>query len=111
MIARCVYLEGDFAPGKREEFEAFCVQEILPLMKRFPGVLSVRIMSALDIEDSGHALRISFESIYPSREAMDYAFTQPTRQELKKKLAEKLPLFKGRMFHITQQVLTDETVG
>lgn len=93
---------------RRQNFETFLIEEIVPLMKRFPGVLSVRVLSAMEVEDGGREISISFESIYPSKEAMDYAFTQPIRKELKTKLGEILPLFNGRMFHITQQVLAEE---
>lgn len=108
MIARCVYLEGSIEVAKKMEFHQFLVNEIVPLMKRFPGVLSVRVMSALQIEDEGRNLCISFESLYPDLDAMKYAFAQPIRGELKQKLSEIMPLFKGRMFHITQNVLTEE---
>jgi hypothetical protein len=108
MIARCVYLEGTIEDSKKEEFEKFLIDEILPLMKRFPGVRSVRVMSALRVEDEGRNLCISFESIYPDLATMEFAFTQPIRGMLKQKLSEIMPLFHGKMFHITQTVLADE---
>ena len=110
MIARCVYLEGSIGAENRVAFETFLIGEIVPLMKRFPGVLSVRVMSAMEIEDDGREISISFESLYASREAMNFAFTQPIRGQLKKKLGEILPLFNGTMFHITQNVLVDDTI-
>jgi hypothetical protein len=104
-------LEGSIEDSKREEFEKFLIAEILPLMKRFPGVVSVRVMSALYVEDEGRNLCISFESIYPDLAAMEFAFTQPIRGILKRKLSEIMPLFHGKMFHITQNVLADDFVS
>jgi hypothetical protein len=105
MIVRCVYLEGDVNKAEQERFDAFLVDEILPLMKRFPGALSTRIMKSGSIEDGGRQIYATFETVYTSQDAMAFAFTQPVRKELKAKLAEILPLFHGRMFHITQEIL------
>jgi hypothetical protein len=111
MIARCVYLEGSIEDSRKKEFEKFLIDEIVPLMKRFPGVLAVRVMTALQVEDEGRNLCISFESMYPDLATMEFAFTQPIRGMLKKKLSEIIPLFHGRMFHITQNVLVEECLG
>ena len=111
MIVRCAYLEGDVLPENRARFDAFIAAEVVPLMKRFPGVQSVRVMRAIAVEDDGHGIYMSFESAYPSQEAMDHAFTQPIRQEMRAKMKEILPLFKGRLFHITQQMIADDKPG
>jgi uncharacterized protein (TIGR02118 family) len=105
MVVRCVYLEGTVDGEDRERFDRFMVEEILPLMKRFPGAVSARIMRQLSVEDGGRPLYMTFETVYPSLEALEYAFTQPIRKELKAKLSEIMPLFGGRMFHITQELL------
>lgn len=110
MIARCVYLEGCLPEENRQDFFNSITKEIVPLMKSMPGVLSVRVLAAMEIEDEGRDLRITFESIYPSKEAMNFAFSQPIRSQLKAKFNEILPLFKGRVFHITQQVLAEESL-
>lgn len=107
MIVRCAYLEGDVLPENRARFDAFIAAEVVPLMKRFPGVQSVRVMRAAAVEDGGHSLYMSFESAYPSQEALDFALSQPIRLELRAKMKEILPLFQGRMFHITQAMIAD----
>lgn len=110
MIVRTAYLEGEVAPQNMERFDAFIATEVVPIMKRFPGVMSVRVMRAQGIEDNGPALYMTFESVYDSVEAMNHAFFFPVRQELKAKMAEIIPLFKGRLFHITQHLLADDSV-
>lgn len=108
MIVRCAYLEGRVESENIVRFDAFIAREIVPVMKRFPGVRSVRVMRALNVEDDGPSLHMTFESVYDSVEAMNQAFSLPVRQELKARMKEVLPLFTGRLFHITQELIADE---
>jgi len=111
MIVRAAYLEGRVAPENMAHFDAFIAREVVPLMKRFPGVRSVRVLRAISVEEDGPQLHMTFESVYDSVEAMNHAFTFPIRQELKAKMVEILPLFTGRLFHITHELIADKTVG
>lgn len=108
MIVRCAYLEGRVEAANLARFDDFIAREIVPVMKRFPGVRSVRVMRALSVEDDGPLLHMTFESVYDSVEAMNHAFDFPVRQELKARMKEILPLFTGRLFHITQELIADE---
>ena len=108
MIVRVACLEGHVAPENRARFDEFIAREIVPVMKRFPGARSVRVMRAESIEDEGPSLYMTFETVYESVQAMQHAFTFPVRQELKARMKEILPLFSGRLFHITQQLIADE---
>lgn len=110
MIIRTACFEGTVKPGDVDRFDVFVADEVVPLMKRFPGVRSVRVLRALSIEDEGPLLYMTFESCYDSVEAMERAFADPVRQVLKAKIAQIWPLFHGRLFHITQKVLVDESV-
>jgi len=111
MIVRTAYLEGKVLPQNVRQFDAFIATEVVPIMKRFPGVRSVRVMREQGIEDGGPSLYMTFESVYDSVEAMNHAFTFPVRQELKSKMQEILPLFEGRLFHITQHLVADESAA
>lgn len=71
MIVRCACLQGDVDPENRMAFDRFMASELRPLMKRFPGVISVRIMRAERIEDGGPPIYMTFESVYPSIEVME----------------------------------------
>jgi len=110
MIVRTACLEGFVNPEDIDRFDAFIAHEVVPLMKRFPGVRSVRVMRAQSIEDDGPMLLMTFESVYDTVDAMTHAFTSPVRLLLKAKIAEIMPLFNGRLFHITQKLLVDEPV-
>ncbi|KQX86725.1 hypothetical protein [Variovorax sp. Root473] len=110
MIVRTACLEGSVKPQDIARFDAFITSEVVPLMKRFPGVRSVRVMRAQSIEDDGPKLYMTFESAYDTVDAMANAFAHPIRQVLKSRLAEIMPLFDGRLFHITQYLLADEPV-
>lgn len=111
MIVRTACLEGEVKPQDIDRFDAFIATEVVPVMRRFPGVKSVRVMRAQTIEDNGPALHMTFESVYDSVEAMNHAFSFPVRQELKARMLEIMPLFKGRLFHITQHLIADECVS
>ena len=56
MIVRCAYLEGRVEAANLARFDDFIAREIVPVMKRFPGVRSVRVMRALSVEDDGRGL-------------------------------------------------------
>lgn len=108
MIVRSACLEGQPQPGQAQTFDAFIVREIVPLMKQFPGVRATRILRSVRVEDGGPPLYLSFESVYDSQEAMQAAFEAPVRQRLRARLAQIMPLFDGRIFHITQDLLHDD---
>ncbi len=110
MIVRTACLEGRVQPQDIDRLDVLVATEIVPLMKRFPGVLSVRVLRALSIEDDGPLLHLTFESAYESEDAMRKAFLDPVRQELKAKLSLITPMFIGRLFHITQKLIADERV-
>ena len=46
MCVRTTYLEGIVDPEDIDRFDTFIAHEVVPLMKRFPGVRSVRVMRA-----------------------------------------------------------------
>lgn len=108
MIVRSACLEGQPKPGQARTFDELIVREIAPLMQEFPGVRGTRILRSAVVEDGGPALYLSFESVYDSQEAMRTAFAAPIRQQLRARLAEIMPLFDGRLFHITQELLHDD---
>jgi len=109
-IVRSACLEGRVKPGHADQFDAFILEQIAPLMKRFPGVRATRILRSLEVEDDGPPLYMVFESVYDSVDAMRAAFADPVRQELRQRLGEVMPLFEGRMFHITQMLSADESL-
>lgn len=74
-------------------------------MSRFDGAQSVRVMRAQDIDDGAPSIYMTFETVYLSHEAMLNAFSKPIRAELRAKLAEIMPLFHGKIFHITQTLV------
>lgn len=110
MIVRTACLEGRVQPQDIDRLDALVATDIVPLMKRFPGVKSVRVLRALSIEDDGPLLHLTFESAYESEEAMRQAFLDPVRQELKAQLTRITPMFTGRLFHITQKLIVDDRV-
>lgn len=110
MIVRAAYLEGHVKHENLQRFDDFVAREIVPLMRRFPGVRAVRVLRAQSVEENGPSLHMTFESVYDSVQAMEHAFTFPVRQELKARMKEIAPLFSGRLFHITHHLIADERV-
>ena len=108
MIVRCAYFEGAPAPEHKESFDRFFAEEAPVILKKFPGIISLRIMKAQSVEDNGHQIYLSVESVYPSLEAMKHALTQPAREEFKARMMSIMPMFKGRMFHITQELVAEK---
>lgn len=97
MIVRTACLEGTVKPEDVDRLDAFVIEQLVPLMKRFPGVRAVRVLRALSIEDGGPRLHMTFESSYDSVDAMERAFADPVRQVLKAQLAQIRPWFQGRL--------------
>ena len=92
-------------PEDQEAFDSFIHSEVVPLMSRFDGAQWVRVMRAQEADDGAPPIYMTFETAYPSQEVMLNAFSKPIRAELRAKLAEIMPLFHGRIFHITQTLM------
>lgn len=108
MIVRTACLQGSVKPQDIDRLDRFVAEEVVPLMKSFPGVRSVRVLRALCVEDDGPLLHMTFESAYDDEQAMRSAFTHPVRSELRARLEHIKPWFEGRMFHITHKLIADE---
>ena len=106
MYVRCAYFEGDVDPADRERFDGFMDAEIMPRLAKMPRVRAVRLLRGREFEDDGPRFYQTIEQDYDSLEDIRNALASEVRAELRERLLEILPLFKGRLSHTNHAVTT-----
>ncbi len=104
MYVRCAYFEGYVDPDDRQRFDEFMVTEIMPRLTKMPKVRAVRLLRGQAFEDDAPLIYQTIEQDYDSLEDIDRALASEVRAAMRKKLAEVMPLFKGRLYHINHLV-------
>jgi heme-degrading monooxygenase HmoA len=98
-VLRCAFFRGRVSPGREAEFEALLTGRLLPLWRRFPGALEVRLLRPLDADAPPLALVLSTR--YPSLRAMRDALASDIRERTREPTRDLLAMFEGEVFHTT----------
>lgn len=100
MITRYALFEGKVNEGQEAAFRAPVTAEILPLWKRFPGALSVRVSYAVKRDDGAPEFPMILAVSYPDVAAVDAALASPIRTEARAATESVLArFFAGRIHH------------
>lgn len=100
MITRYALFEGKVAEGQDAEFRTAVSAEILPLWKKFPGALSVRVSYAVQRDDGAPEFPMILAVSYPDVAAVDAALASPIRTEARAATESVLArFFTGRIHH------------
>lgn len=100
MITRYALFEGKVSEGQEAAFRAAVTTEILPLWKRFPGALSVRVGYAVKRDDGAPEFPMVLAVSYPDVAAVDAALASPIRTEARAATESVLArFFTGRIHH------------
>ena len=101
---RCAYFEGDVAPENQERFNNFIDEEVVPIMRTFPGLRQLRIYRPVWREEGALNLYQQFELTFDSEEDIEQFLASEERQANKDKLDQILPLFDGQIKHVNHRV-------
>ncbi|HEX9648695.1 MAG TPA: hypothetical protein VGB88_14410 [Alphaproteobacteria bacterium] len=104
MHIRCAYFEGEVAPEMRARFDRFMDTEIMPRLTSMPKVRAVRLLRGEAFQDGAPGIYQTIEQEYDSIADIEAALASEVRREMRDKLTEIMPLFKGRIWHINHRL-------
>lgn len=104
MYTRCAYFEGTVDRQDQETFNNFIDQEIVPIMRTFPGLRQLRILRPVWREEGAPHYYQQFELSFDSLEAIEHFLASKERAANVIKIQEILPLFKGTIKHMNHRV-------
>ena len=100
MHVRCAIFEGTVAEADQPKFDACIKDKVMPIILGFPKIRAMRVLRARSVEDDGPPVYQIFELQFDTAEDAAAALATPKRAESRAALAEIMPLFKGRIYHI-----------
>lgn len=103
MFTRSAVFEGRIHPGQEEAFFALVESELVPIWKRMPQALAVRVMRTLDTDPEAPQIFLVQEVDYPSRQAVAEALASPVRAEGRAATDRLAELYEGRFYHLVYE--------
>jgi hypothetical protein len=100
MHVRAGIFEGTVDPKDQPAFDAFIQEKVLPILTSFPKIRQARVLRSKSVEDDGPPIYQVFEMQFDTAEDCAAALASPTRARSRAALAEVMPMFKGRIYHI-----------
>ncbi len=100
MYTRSAIFEGTIRPGLEEAFYAEVERTLLPIWRRLPHALSVRLHRPVRRDDGVRAVFLIQEIDYPSLEAIDAAMASSVRDEARAAHERIMPMYDGTHHHI-----------
>jgi hypothetical protein len=100
VITRYALFEGTIHPGQTEAFRAAVLAEILPVWRRFPGALAIRVTFADDRDEGAPEFPLILAIDWPDRATVDAFLSHPIRREGRTATEAVLSrYFAGRIHH------------
>lgn len=100
MIIRSAYLEGEVAEKDREAFDRQMRGTVVNAIATYPGIRDVKLRKIAQGEEGAPPVYMIFDLYFDSLDAMNAALASETRQQVRAKILEAMPLFKGRVYHL-----------
>lgn len=104
MLVRTAFWIGEPKPGRAEELTAILTEVLVPTMRQFPGVESIKVLWPKDLEDSPPNIFCQVFIEYSSEEGMQQMMECPERAALRPKVLEAVSMFDGTISHINYDV-------
>ena len=105
MIIRNAYFEGIVENKDQTTFDNFIINELVPLINKFPLIKDVKILKNIWTEKDAPPIYLVLQLTFDSIEAMELALGSPERAASKAKAEEIIPLLKGRVYHMNFKLL------
>lgn len=110
MYTRSAIFEGTIHPGREDEFFAVVESDLLPIWRRMPGALAVRVMRTRRADADAPGLVMVQEIDYASMDAVETALASPVRAEGRVATDKLMTMFDGRFTHLVYERLALEPV-
>ncbi len=111
MYLLCAHYHGTVAEEDRATFDAHVEKTHLPMVARYPGIVSLRWLRGVRWNDAEPPCYLTFELGFETRADLDNALQSETRYAAKNDLANFTPMFKGEMRHVLYEVADIEVRG
>ncbi len=100
MIVRSAVLEGHVVPGREAAFDAVMAGDVLAAIRRYPGLVDVRLRRPVEREDGAPPVCMIFDLHFGSLDDMKAALASPTRQEVRSIIMAAMKDFQGKVYHL-----------
>jgi hypothetical protein len=100
MIIRSAVLEGSVAEADQAKFNRYMQDTAMAAIARYPSIREVRLRIPVESEAGAPGIYMIFDLHFDDLDAMHRALASPVRAEVRKALAEMMPLLKGRVYHL-----------
>jgi hypothetical protein len=104
MLIRSAFWIGEPKPTQADRLKALINEELIPAMRRFPGVSVVRALWPKDREDNSPGIYCQVIVEYASAEEMRQMMESQARADLRPQVIAAVGLFDGTLSHINYEV-------
>ena len=104
MWIRSAFWSGQPRAGQEQTFHDMVENELVPAMRRFPGVARVRALWPRKLEDSPPPVYCQVLVEYATREDLDKMLASDERKALRPRVLEAVGMFDGSVSHIDYEV-------
>lgn len=103
MFTRSAVFEGAIHAGKEDEFFQIVEDKLLPIWKKMPQAINVRVMRTSGCDAGSAPIFMVQEIDYPSMEAIEEALKSPVRVEGRAVTDELMKMCNGRFYHLVYE--------
>lgn len=103
MIIRSAVLEGTVPEAHRAAFDQHMHTSVLAAIATYPGITDVKLRRQAETEPGAPPIHMIFDLYFPDLATMQAALASETRQQVRAKIAEAMPMFQGRVYHLIMQ--------
>ena len=99
MLTRTAVYEGTIKTGREEEFFRRVRDELEPLWRKFPNVISIRVQRTKTMDKGARPIAMILEMDFPDMKAIDDCMASKIRPESHEATEKVMTLFEGRFYH------------
>ena len=111
MWIRSAYWLGSPKPGEERAFRRLLDEDVVPAMRRLPGVAGVKALWPQRREDNPPDLFCQIIVEFAGRDDLDRMLASPERQALRPRVLHIRSLFEGTLSHIDFEVGASPSLG
>lgn len=104
MLVRTAFWVGKPKLGRKDELVSILSEELIPAMRKFPGVADIKLLWPNEFEDNPPEIFCQVFIEYASSDAMQEMLTCPERAALRPRVVEAVGMFEGSVSHINYAV-------
>lgn len=105
MLTRTAIYEGTIQDGREDEFFRRVRDELMPIWRDFPGLLSMRVQRRVSADTSARPIPMILEMDFADQAAIDALSSSPVRERAHAATLEVMKLFDGDLYHLVSEAL------